>query len=260
MGDIPSDILNLLIRDNITAYDWIYNNSFPYEDDYVHIDEDKFVYISKSQIVYFFAALCFIITGVLDCFNRYPGWFNSLVAVGYIMAGVFGVISAMFETDNMYYSALFNSISVHLFLLEAIGLAIRHSKAMSRTMKLYLWFGDVTFFVGSLMDVVLSYHWVINTFSIRNYRFAVLHAVAACFWLSCAVVYLTHTIWMEYTLNKASNGEQKNDSQSGETPVEEFSLEEDPVKINVSEEAPSNSYSYMGAEKSFDPEEIECEC
>lgn len=191
---------NISQADDDYTFSFIYNYS-SYSDDYIIIDEDRDIWISRYQTVYFFSALCFVITGILECFNRNSGWLNSILAILFIMAGCFGVLSAIFTEENDSLSAISNSVSVHLFLLEAIGLAYRHSSSMNLTMKRFLYFGDFCFVVGSMMDIVLSYFWVFDNLS---YELSKLFIIAASLWLVCAIIYTTHTIYSEYVLMKGS--------------------------------------------------------
>merc|ERR1719367_28428 len=126
-------------------------------------------------------------------------------------------------------------------------------------MKLLLLFGDFCFCVGALMDVVLSYFWI---FKNDDYNIAKVHIIAACFWLFCAVAYMTQTIWMELTLAKASNDGDTNDSEEGTpdqgTPEKVLTLREGSVEDYIPNEAPP-PFGSKGVTASFDSEEtIDC--
>mmetsp|Transcript_6455 Transcript_6455/g.10260 ORF Transcript_6455/g.10260 Transcript_6455/m.10260 type:complete len:310 (-) Transcript_6455:497-1426(-) len=187
---------NISQADDDFAWSFICNHT-QLCDDYIIADEDNDIWISRYQTVYFFSALCFVITGILECFYRNSGCLNRILAFLFTMAGCFGVLSAIFTEENDSLSAIFNSVSVHLFVLEAIGLAYRHSSSMNLIMKWFLYLGDLCFIVGTMMDVVLSYFWVFDSLS---YELSKLFIAAACLWLACATIYTAQTIYSEYIL------------------------------------------------------------
>jgi len=101
-------------------------------DDYVSYDDDYLfqvgsyeadIWVSKYQILYFFAALSFLIVGVLDLIRERHA-FHILM----ILAGAFGVLSAIYVEEDVRLSNIFNSLSVHFYLLESITLFGDHKR------------------------------------------------------------------------------------------------------------------------------------
>lgn len=107
--------------------DWVKNADddyswadYPIEDDYVFQAGSSWV--SEAQIVYAIAALSFVFTGFIDLFAA-PG----ILGIFFILAGIFGFVSAILMENNYHLSNVFNLVSVHLFLIEAVGLLTRRS-------------------------------------------------------------------------------------------------------------------------------------
>jgi len=157
------------------------------EDDYVFQAGKKGTWFSRFTIVYSIAASGFVITGILDCIKE-PGF----VGVFFILAGGFGLASAMCTDVNERLSIIFNSVSVHLFMLEAIGLLFRRS--FFGGLEIWLRISDSFFLIGSLIDVAISYTFVADVF---NTTLAVLGIVAACLWVFTALIYIGSTYYIQ---------------------------------------------------------------
>ena len=141
-----------------------WDNEEVHEDAYESVDDDYIfqvsgfadVWVSRYQIIYFFAALSFVFVGVLDLI-RERVFFHMLM----ILAGLFGVASSVYVEEDIHVSNIFNSISVHLFLLEGITLFYDHNRVkisakagkwMKRSVKL----ADFEFALGAFVDVIVS--------------------------------------------------------------------------------------------------------
>jgi hypothetical protein len=162
-----------------------------FQDDYIlkFGDSETGIWVTRYTTFYFLAALCFLLTGFLD-YCQEPG----VVAAIFIMAGAFGVASATVSEKDERLSTILNSVSVHLFCLEAISHYLyRHWLAdASVWLKYFVHFGDGCWIVGSLMDVVLSY---IDLMRDRySVRLSTADVVAASLWLTCSLVYIVATI------------------------------------------------------------------
>lgn len=155
-----------------------------WDDDYVFQAGSQWV--SRYTIVYFVAAMGFVITGLID-FIKWP----SILAFIFILAGGFGVASAICTDVNPRLSNIFNSVSVHMFMIEAIGLLFRRS--FFGGVELWLRLSDSFFLIGSLMDVAISYTAIFNVF---NMTLAVLGIVAACLWVLTALIYIGTTYYI----------------------------------------------------------------
>jgi hypothetical protein len=73
--------------------------------------------VSPAQIVQAIAALSFVITGFIDLFAFQVSW-----GIFFILAGAFGLVSSFLLEEDEHLSKVFNLVSVHLFLLDAVGL------------------------------------------------------------------------------------------------------------------------------------------
>lgn len=179
--DIPDDVL--IADDDAAWLPW-----WP-DDDYIFAVRTD-VWVSEYQILYFVAALCFVVVGVIDLLNKQGAITGGLM----ILAGLFGLVSAVLVERSLAASNLFDSISVHLFLLEAVQIMLsRLPETYSPLLKSIVFAGDCCFVIGALGDVVLSYFAVLDKFNTDLARIGI---VAAAFWLVAAFVYLGKTFSM----------------------------------------------------------------
>jgi len=134
------------------------------DDDFVSYDDDYLfqvgpadadVWVSKYQILYFFAALCFLIVGILDLIRERHS-FHLLM----ICAGLFGVLSAVYVEEDIRLSNILSAVSVHFFLLEGVTLFGQHKRS-AITVEADGWvtstimYGDLFFALGALIDVIV---------------------------------------------------------------------------------------------------------
>jgi hypothetical protein len=124
------------------------------DDDYVFQLKDSDVWVSEYQILYFFASVCFVFTGVFDL-AREKVPFHALM----VLAGIFGVASAVYVEVNVDLSNALDSVSVHLFFLEGIVLLLHTRKLDSsekeRWYKRLIIFADSEFAFGAILDVMV---------------------------------------------------------------------------------------------------------
>mmetsp|Transcript_7071 Transcript_7071/g.10317 ORF Transcript_7071/g.10317 Transcript_7071/m.10317 type:complete len:370 (-) Transcript_7071:1468-2577(-) len=170
---------------NQTYYDYFGNYTWndDWDDDYAFKTVDSGVTI--YQTLYFCAAVCYIINGVFD-FILEPGFLGVLL----VMAGGFGVGSACVLESNQRLAIILNSVSVHLFLLEAVGLFCTRSRVASRALKWFIRFGGICWIVGTSMDVGFSYVYLFKESSSAVYPVWILiGAICSAFlWLISAIV------------------------------------------------------------------------
>jgi uncharacterized membrane protein SirB2 len=125
------------------------------DDDYLFPVASTDIWVSQYQILYFFAALCFIFTGILDL-AREKAPFHLLMT----LAGAFGVASAVFVEEDVRLSNIFDAVSVHLFLFEGVGLlSISGDLDLSedgKWTKRLMTFANSEFVLGAILDVMVS--------------------------------------------------------------------------------------------------------
>ena len=97
-------------------------------------------------------ALGWVFVGLIDWYNK-RHWFHIFL----VLAGIFGLVSALLRLENEKGSEILNSLSVHCFLLEGISLLRQDRKLPKSDYTCTLKFANLCFFVGALIDVVLSY-------------------------------------------------------------------------------------------------------
>jgi hypothetical protein len=174
------------------------------------------VWVSEYQMIYFSAALLFCMVGLLD-FIQQPGW----LSIGMIAAGCFGLISAMLVHKNVHVSNIFNTISVHLFMVEASALFFHHGRiahvkttgannstnhAMMEPLQYLIRIGDVSWIGGTVLDVVLSYFAIRNTYVLPHAKVSVFSSLL---WLACSLIYVTATCIAEYLVRKQCRLEEQ---------------------------------------------------
>eukprot|EP00584_Thalassiosira_punctigera_P008552 CAMPEP_0172533968 /NCGR_PEP_ID=MMETSP1067-20121228/6502_1 /TAXON_ID=265564 ORGANISM="Thalassiosira punctigera, Strain Tpunct2005C2" /NCGR_SAMPLE_ID=MMETSP1067 /ASSEMBLY_ACC=CAM_ASM_000444 /LENGTH=275 /DNA_ID=CAMNT_0013318693 /DNA_START=104 /DNA_END=928 /DNA_ORIENTATION=- len=106
-------------------------------------------YDAQSRLLYVLGAAFFAFVGVLD-WMRYGDGLNVVM----IAAGAAGVVSGL--SDTSFREALWDAISVHLYLLEGCNLLRREHDYENEFLKCFR-LGDVCFLVGSILDVIGSY-------------------------------------------------------------------------------------------------------
>lgn len=79
-----------------------------------------------------------------------------------ILAGVFGVLSAVFVEEDIHLSNDLNICSVSFYLLEALTLFGSHKRGavtfdVGNLGRGLLLFGDLCFVVGALLDVIVRF-------------------------------------------------------------------------------------------------------
>ena len=162
-------------------------------------DDQKFVRL------YIFASLAFVAVGILD-------WMvvQKLYPILFVVAGIFGFVSALFVTRNVRYSIIFNAVSIHFFFLEAIaivwhrvkslqgsqgeGSAGNKEKASSSAGTGLLVFADLAFFVGSMIELVVSYYYLFDSWADYNTALQSSNVAAQSLWVVCSLVYTASTL------------------------------------------------------------------
>ena len=181
---LPDELLEA--DDDYTFYESAYD--YGWTDDFVMQGVTKRdVWVTYYQVIYFAAALAFVFTGMIDIF--YKGF---LFGATMLLAGVFGLVSAMYIEVDEDLSDIFNLVSVHLFALEAVQLLLYRQSYPG--LNFWLRLGDISFFVASTMDVALSYAYVANTGSLVE--LAKLQIFMALLWFPAALVYVYAVIYI----------------------------------------------------------------
>ncbi|KAG7355216.1 hypothetical protein IV203_004572 [Nitzschia inconspicua] len=217
--------------DDTALMEW-YNNSFLDEGEelneflfqvpnaarkYENPEEELAAWVSQYMMLYFCAALGFLVTGILELYIARDFWSTILYGV-MILAAIFGILSSLFVNKDPDTSMVFNAVSVHLFALEAISIVISRFRTLKRLEKeasqkvlgkdeeetraletnqlssclglpimAWLCLGDVSFLIGTSGDVVLSYFYVMEQDYLEH---AIAAVVTATFWLLAGLFYL----------------------------------------------------------------------
>ncbi|KAL7516695.1 hypothetical protein ACHAWX_001682 [Stephanocyclus meneghinianus] len=158
------------------------------DDDYLFQVAFSDIWVSEYQVLYFFAALCFVFTGILDlAVEKAP------LHVLMILAGSFGVASAVFVED-VRLSNILSAVSVHLFVFEGVGLL---SKVRDRELleegkwtKRLMIFASSEFLLGAIIDVMLSYFYLFDDTANWDTGLMIIWVFSAVLWVHCSLVYM----------------------------------------------------------------------
>ena len=192
------------------------------DDDYifkVSTRREEEVWVSRYMILYFSAALCFVLMGLID-WIRERKWFHIFM----ILAGLFGLISAMLVEKDRTASNACNLISVHFFFLEGLHIMWYHFQSRKRSkassdeemehaqgatgretsIMSGLWWipplvmsADVFFVLGAFLDVILSYFYFERS-SDWNLALARVFGFSSLLWLASALMYLLSTLVVQF--------------------------------------------------------------
>jgi hypothetical protein len=132
------------------------------DDSYNTLDDDSLIitqsgwYIGTSSVLWFSASFCFVLVGFLDLF-REKHYFHTLM----ILAGITGCIGAVYLENNNQISAIFDTISSHLFFLEAIKMMFFEEEMLDEVAANWMCrlvvSADIMFLIGALTDIIVSY-------------------------------------------------------------------------------------------------------
>lgn len=123
------------------------------DDDYIfRVGSSKYD-VSEYQLLFFLASLCFVFLGIIDL-ARQNAPFHLLM----ILAGVFGVASAVFIEENIHLSNSLDCVSVHLFAFEAVALLFkdRMKEYDEKWIRQAVLLADWQFLAGAFLDIVVS--------------------------------------------------------------------------------------------------------
>ena len=133
------------------------------DDVYNALDDDSLIttesgwWIGTATVLWFSGSFCFVLVGFLDLF-REKHYFHLLM----VLAGLFGCAGAVYLENNNHISAILDTISSHLFFLEAIKMMffdedIIDEGAATWAMCWLLLSADLMFLIGALTDIIVSY-------------------------------------------------------------------------------------------------------
>jgi uncharacterized membrane protein HdeD (DUF308 family) len=232
--DAMDDVV-LNATDDTTLMEW-YNNSFYPQDDVVfQVNANKeTTIVNQYMILYFLAAMGFVLTGILEFWLSTTVTKRMLYGI-FIVAAIFGVVSSMLVVANELMSSVFNVVSVHLFAVEAVSIMIHQFRRQSSSSgNLVLLIGHLSLVIGTVMDVVLSYYFVLNQATLNHVYVGV---AAACFWLLCSLIYLWNSVSRcrrhddndddnENDNNKGSNNDANNNDKDDAEPTPDWKQKE----------------------------------
>jgi hypothetical protein len=152
------------------------------DDDYVFKIKWKHhfkIHVSKYMIMYFVAAFCFVVVGILE----YLQYKKTFTGVFFILAGLFGVLASIFTEDNEDLSNNFDLISSVMFSLEAVQLFV---DTPPRTFRCWLRTANICFVLGAVMDVMTS---LIQKLAPYSLPFSYAGVLDSFLWVVCALIY-----------------------------------------------------------------------
>lgn len=186
------------------------------DDDNVFYVSSSNTWVSRYMIIYFAAALCFCMMGIVDWIRE-----GRFFHVCMVLAGIFGLVSSMLVESNEVASNIFNLVSVHFFLLEGVNiirgriqnlsqqrqgdshkypgtLALQLPSAAEAAKPLWwipktLWAAEILFVFGALIDCILSYFYF-QPLAEFNWALAKAFLFSTVLWLAAALLYSAVTI------------------------------------------------------------------
>jgi hypothetical protein len=173
-----------------------------YEDDYVLQAPLTKRWISEYTVVYFSAAMCFLIAGIVDWYQWRDYCFSGLM----IGAAGFGLASACYGETNVTLSKQLNVVSVHLWLVDAVVLLCttnrRRYGPVRSIFQPVLRIAALFLVVATVLDVVLSWLYLVSVWrhhpadiKLRvGIPLTITEIIAAAFWLIAAILYVTVTL------------------------------------------------------------------
>jgi len=209
--DIPQNVT--IADDDNTWYEW-YNTSAYYDDD-SYFWQPKIAnanlpgyesYVSRYMILYFFAALGFVITGVIELLQDRKCTIGTRV-IYYLMilAALCGWISAILTNRNAFWSNFFNLLSCTLWALDGITIVGQRFRGISEaddyedgvrfccmSIKAWFWIADISFLLGTLGDAITSWIYI---FDVDGFEMQITQVFDASMWLLCAIIYMGMSIY-----------------------------------------------------------------
>jgi hypothetical protein len=141
------------------------DDSVTHGDDFVSYDDDLVfqvgsseVWVSQYQIIYFIAAFCFAMAGLLDIIVD-----KQMCHLFRYFGGTIGVASACTISSDELLSSIFSAVSVHLFMLDALAMLWKNKTGATTTMisdsmNICIIVGASSYLGGTIIDVVVSAH------------------------------------------------------------------------------------------------------
>ena len=171
---VPEDVL-----DEDTDEVW---TSWTSENGADYILDKLAAYRIEYELLYILGALFFAIVGLLDLIR-----FFDFLNIVLVLAGIAGMVSALSTSYEV--ATTWDFISVHLFVVEAINLLLRHHDyegvACFRI-------GDICFLMGALLDCIGSYVGIAGREGLWVIQMDVF---ACCLWLLSALTDITAEIF-----------------------------------------------------------------
>ena len=171
---VPEDVVN---EDTDEAW-----NSWTSENGADIIFDDWEAYSLKYELLYILGAIFFVFVGLFDLI-RYFDCLN----IALVLAGVAGMTAALSKTYQE--TTIWDFVSVHMFLLEAINLLHRnHDYEGVACFRI----GDICFLIGAVLDCVGSYVGIAG-----HEGLWVLHmdVFSCCLWLFSGLTDITAEIY-----------------------------------------------------------------
>jgi len=162
------------------------------DDDYVWQTPRSHVWVSEYMMLFFAAALCFVLVGALEYAALHVRHGDGdeikkrhrFLGVFLILAGCFGVLASLYTEKDEDLSNIFDFISVVMFLLEAIQVIATHPSTIWLQAAAYF------FFVGSALDVIVAG----LAFVDYSWSLAVVDVFSATCWLVSALLHTGATM------------------------------------------------------------------
>jgi len=141
------------------------------------------------KTLYICASLGFVFVGLL-----YWVQIRKLYPLMFVVAGMFGFVSALYVLDNARLSNILSAVSIHFYFIEACAMAWNRLRKREKEDSFALKVADTAFGIGATMELVLSYFYIFDPMADFNMGAAGSEAAAQSLWVVCALIYLSFTL------------------------------------------------------------------
>jgi hypothetical protein len=165
---------------------------FPSKGEYLYNDVAMTVMdveVSWTQIYYLVAALCFLVTGIVNWIRE-----QQVFHIWLVQGSICMVLSALCTGLTEAWAVLFRALAFHCYLIEGVFM-LRLRKNIRpldglETLSYALWAGDGLFGSASVVSIITAYWQYIDPNAVFDLNVARGDLVSAWLWLLASVIYM----------------------------------------------------------------------
>jgi len=166
-------------------------------DDYMY-DQDGF-YVSRYMLMYSIGATCFTAVGVFH-FLDFRGF---MVAIPMVLGGVLGLTSAILLETQIPLSNKLHLLSMHSYFFYGL-VSISSRSTLTKYKYTYL-LTDFFFTAGALINLILSYRFVVSHAPSFDVLMVVLEVYASALWAASGMLLIVMKIFLQIQVSTWNN-------------------------------------------------------